>query len=88
MPCVATIGAIIKEHGHYWAGFSMAWSLSLSYVLAVVIYQASIYQQNPSQSLIWIVALSVWQILMTIMLFKSGKQQAVKENLIPAINLD
>lgn len=88
MPCVATIGAIIKEHGHYWAGFSMAWSLSLSYVLAVVIYQASIYQQNPSQSLIWIVALSIWQILMTIMLFKSGKQQAVKENLIPAINLD
>jgi ferrous iron transport protein B len=88
MPCVATIGAIIKEHGHYWAGFSMVWSLSLSYVLAVVIYQASIYSQQPNHSLAWIIGLSIWQILMTVVLFKSGKQQAVKENLIPALNLD
>jgi ferrous iron transport protein B len=35
MPCVATVGAIVKEHGSYWAGFSMLWSFSVPYVLSV-----------------------------------------------------
>ncbi|OUS39292.1 ferrous iron transport protein B, partial [Oleispira antarctica] len=35
MPCVATLGAIVKEHGAYWAGFSMLWSFSVAYVFAV-----------------------------------------------------
>jgi len=87
MPCVATLGAIVKEHGSYWAGFSMLWSFSVAYVLAVGLFQAVTWQQHPTTSLMWIVGLAVWQIILTILLFRSGKKQALKENLIPMVDV-
>jgi ferrous iron transport protein B len=88
MPCVATLGAIVKEHGSYWAGFSMLWSFSVAYVLAVGLFQAVTWQQHPTTSLMWIVGLAVWQVVLTILLFRSGKKQALKENLIPMVSVD
>lgn len=87
MPCVATIGAIVKEHGTYWAGFSMLWSFSVAYVLAVILYQGATWAEHPTSSLMWIVGLTIWQIVLTVLLFRSGKKQAVKENLIPMRNI-
>jgi ferrous iron transport protein B len=87
MPCVATLGAIVKEHGAYWAGFSMLWSFSVAYVLAVGLYQGVTWAQHPTSSLMWIVGLSIWQIVLTILLFRSGRKQALKENLIPMVNV-
>lgn len=87
MPCVATLGAIVKEHGAYWAGFSMLWSFSVAYVLAVGLYQGATWSDHPTSSLLWIIGLIVWQVVLTFLLFRSGKQQAVKENLIPIMNL-
>lgn len=83
MPCVATLGAIVKEHGTYWAGFSMLWSFSVAYVLAVGLYQGVTWSDHPTSSLMWIIGLTVWQVIFTILLFRSGKKQASKENLIP-----
>lgn len=83
MPCVATIGAIVKEHGAYWAGFSMLWSFSVAYVLAVCLYQGVTWAEHPASSLLWIIGLVTWQIVMTTLLFKSGKAKALSENLIP-----
>jgi ferrous iron transport protein B len=88
MPCVATLGAIVKEHGVYWAGFSMLWSFSVAYVLAVSLYQGVTWEQHPTSSLMWIVGLAIWQVVLTRLLFRSGKKQALKENLIPMVNLD
>lgn len=88
MPCVATLGAIVKEHGAYWAGFSMLWSFSVAYVLAVCLYQGVTWAEHPTSSLMWIVGLSVWQVVMTILLFRSGKKQASKENLIPMVEIN
>tara|TARA_B100000446_G_C10548940_1_gene339534 strand:+ start:2064 stop:4262 length:2199 start_codon:yes stop_codon:yes gene_type:complete len=87
MPCVATLGAIVKEHGTYWAGFSMLWSFSVAYVLSVILYQGATWAEHPSSSLMWIVGLTIWQVILTILLFRSGKKQAVKENLIPLKNI-
>lgn len=87
MPCVATLGAIVKEHGTYWAGFSMLWSFSVAYVLSVILYQGATWAEHPSSSLMWIVGLTIWQIVLTVLLFRSGKKQAVKENLIPLKNI-
>ena len=83
MPCVATVGAIVKEHGNFWAGFSMLWSFSVAYVLAVGIYQIATWDQHPTSSLLWVIGLSVWQVLLTWWLLRTGKAQARKENLIP-----
>ncbi|MFT5591723.1 MAG: ferrous iron transport protein B [Oceanicoccus sp.] len=88
MPCVATVGAIVKEHGSYWAGFSMLWSLSVAYVLSVGIYQFVTWAEHPEASLTWLIGLTVWQVLLTVVLFRSGKKQAVKENLIPMVRVD
>jgi ferrous iron transport protein B len=88
MPCVATVGAIVKEHGSYWAGFSMLWSFSVAYVLAVGLYQGVTWAEHPESSMAWIIGLTVWQILMTVVLFRSGKKQAVKENLIPMVKVE
>jgi ferrous iron transport protein B len=46
--CVATLGAIVKEHGAYWAGFSMLWSFSVAYVLAVGLFQTVTWAQHPT----------------------------------------
>jgi ferrous iron transport protein B len=87
MPCVATLGAIAKEHGTYWAGFSMLWSFSIAYTLSVILFQAVNWSQHPTSSLIWIVGLSVWQVVLTLLLFRSGKKKALSDNLIPMKNI-
>ncbi|MGR6874475.1 ferrous iron transport protein B [Pseudomonas sp. HK3] len=87
MPCVATVGAIVKEHGNFWAGFSMLWSFSVAYVLAVGVYQLVTWQLHPTSSALWLIGLSIWQVLLTIWLLSTGKKQAGKENLIPMIEV-
>jgi ferrous iron transport protein B len=85
MPCVATVGAIVKEHGNFWAGFSMLWSFSVAYVLAVGFYQLATWQLHPASSFIWVTGLLIWQTLLTTWLLSKGKKQASKENLIPMV---
>ncbi|GAA6133710.1 Fe(2+) transporter permease subunit FeoB [Oceaniserpentilla sp. 4NH20-0058] len=87
MPCVATVGAIVKEHGNYWAGFSMLWSFSVAYVLAVGVYQIAMWSLHPTSSAIWVISLLLWQSLLTVWILRSGKRQAAKENLIPLVQV-
>jgi ferrous iron transport protein B len=87
MPCVATVGAIIKEHGKYWAGFSMLWSFSIAYFLAVSVYQLGNLQTFGLSAIYWSVGLLIAQILITWLLLRTGKKQARSENLIPTITL-
>ena len=41
MPCVATLGAIYKEMGGFWAFFSATWNTVIAYGLAVIVYQSA-----------------------------------------------
>lgn len=54
VPCVATIGVLYRELGGFWAVFSVAWSLTLAYSLAVICYQAGSIAAHPVESLLWI----------------------------------
>ncbi len=87
MPCVATVGAIIKEHGKYWAGFSMLWSFSLAYTLAVSVYQLANLSTLGVSAIAWPIALVLLQALLVRLLLRHGGRQAARENLIPAVNL-
>lgn len=87
MPCVATVGAIVKEHGSFWAGFSMLWSFSVAYVLSVGVYQLATWAEHPVSSAIWLVCLGVWQLVLTVLLLRTGKKQAGRENLIPMVQV-
>jgi len=53
-PCVATIGVMQKEAGHVWLGFSVLWSLLLSYWLASVLWHLSLMATTPLIAVIWI----------------------------------
>ena len=47
MPCVATLGAIYKELGGFWAFFSATWNTVIAYTLAVTVYQAGTFAAHP-----------------------------------------
>ncbi len=54
-PCVATIGVMQREAGQVWLGFSVAWSLLLSYWLASNLWHASLLTTTPIFASLWIV---------------------------------
>ncbi len=56
-PCVATIGAIAREAGGFWAAFVAFWSTSLAYVSAGVFYQLARFTENPGPASVTLVLL-------------------------------
>ena len=57
VPCVATIGVILREVGGYWATFSVVWSVTIAYVLAVSVYQLGQFGSSPIKATLWIASM-------------------------------
>jgi len=55
-PCVATIGAIVREAGAPWAAFVAAWTTGIAYVAATLFYQTATFERHPGSSAAWIIA--------------------------------
>ncbi|KXX66014.1 Fe(2+) transporter permease subunit FeoB [Marichromatium gracile] len=53
-PCVATIGAIVREAGARWAVFVAAWTTGVAYLVAVIFYQAATFARDPLGAGLWI----------------------------------
>ena len=53
-PCVATLGAMVREAGLRWMLFVAGWSTGLAYTSAVVVYQVGSFGQHPLSSSLWI----------------------------------
>jgi ferrous iron transport protein B len=62
-PCVAVIGAIVREAGRRWALFVAAWTTGVAYITAILFYQASRVATEPLTSLGWIVSLGLALVL-------------------------
>ena len=86
MPCVATIGVVVKELGTFWAVFSTAWSVVMAYTCAVLCYQIGSLQEDPMSALGWSVAVCLMAAAMFAGLIKFGQRRAPP--LIPLLNLD
>ncbi len=56
-PCVATIGAIVREAGSAWATFVAAWTTGIAYISAVLFYQGATFERHPVSSSAWIIGL-------------------------------
>jgi len=54
-PCVAALGAMVREVGRGWATIGALWSTGLAYVVAVTFYQTATFSQHPTSSIFWIV---------------------------------
>ncbi len=86
MPCVATIGVVVKELGTFWAVFSTAWSVVMAYTCAVLCYQLGSLPDDPVSALSWCVAVCLMAAAMFAGLIKFGQRHAPP--LIPLVNLD
>jgi ferrous iron transport protein B len=86
MPCVATIGAIFKEIGAFWAGFSTIWSLAMAYSAAAICFQAGRIGVDPAAALKTGGAVIVLAGALFAALIRFGRGRA--QPLIPVVNLD
>ena len=87
MPCVATIGAIYKELGAFWATFSTAWSVASAYCLAVITYQIGSFAVAPAASTWTIVAALLGLALSFTLLIRWGRRRFDRSRLIPLVRL-
>lgn len=87
MPCVATIGAIFKEIGGFWAGFSASWNTVLAYAVAVWCYQIGTFSEHPASSIGWILAMLLVLTASWALLIYFARKEVANSQLIPAVNV-
>ncbi|MDJ0832441.1 MAG: Fe(2+) transporter permease subunit FeoB [Gammaproteobacteria bacterium] len=63
-PCVATIGAIVREAGLAWASFVAFWTTSIAYVSATLFYQLARIGDQTLQSSITISLVLLYAVLL------------------------
>ncbi len=65
-PCVATVGAIVREAGAPWAAFVACWTTGVAYLTATVFYQSATFGRDPVGAGLWIGAsLAVFAAVLT-----------------------
>ncbi len=74
-PCVAAMGAYVREFGQGFARFIAVWTMALGYLGATFYYQAMHFADHPLSSAVWMIAIVVL-FVMTYRLFKrKGENQ-------------
>ena len=79
-PCVATMGAIVREAGAVWAGFVAFWSTSVAYITATLFYQFARMGEHPHTAMVTIFAVVAYALLISLGLrsYSSRKQRAMR----------
>ena len=85
-PCVAVLGAMAKEGGWRWMLLIFAWTTSVAYVSASVLYQLGNFSNNPVFAGSWIAVAITFMVLFIVSLKKIGPR-SLPDNLIPAVQL-
>ncbi|MHA7774621.1 ferrous iron transport protein B [Roseibium sp. M-1] len=57
IPCVATLSAIAREIGTWWAAFAAGWTTLVAYAGATIAFQAGTFLQHPGSSSFWLAAM-------------------------------
>jgi ferrous iron transport protein B len=83
--CVATIGVMQKEAGQVWLGFSVAWSLLLSYWLASNLWHLSLLTTTPIAAGVWIAGSTLF-LYFGYRFILAWMKQGMKDQ-IPVVNL-
>ncbi len=87
MPCVATVGAIYKELGSFWASFSTLWSLVTAYCLAVICYQIGSFGAAPGAAATTIIAATAGLATAFAALIHWGRRRFDRSRLIPLLRV-
>ena len=80
-PCVAVLGAMVRESGWGWMLISFGWTTSLAYVTSSCLYQFSMLDESPIYALGWIAGCAVFMTLFVRWLKSYG--QKTYAHLIP-----
>lgn len=84
-PCVATLGAMVREAGVRWMLFVAGWSTGLAYTTAVVVYQLGSFSSHPLSSSLWIAGCVAFIAICLMQMRRYGNQQNARY--IPITNL-
>lgn len=87
MPCVATLGAIYKEAGGYWAFFSASWNTLIAYALAVMCFQLGNWSEQPAEAAAWTVGMLMMLFIGYRLLLRSAQKEVSNSNIIPSVQL-
>ena len=85
-PCVAVMGAIVKEAGWKWMTLVFGWTIGLGYFTATGIYQIGTFFEHPRFSLVWLLTSSA-VFIVAIVGLKSVGRKSVPKNLIPVVQV-
>lgn len=84
-PCVATMGALVREAGRRWSWIVISWSTVLAYSVAVIIYQTGTLLLHPVSSVLWIMAMVMLLTLYLSLIARIGRadSKADADQIIP-----
>ncbi|HEY6599507.1 MAG TPA: Fe(2+) transporter permease subunit FeoB [Pseudomonadales bacterium] len=88
MPCAATIGAIYKELGAFWAAFSTTWSVVTAYCFAVIVFQVGSFAAAPQSAGIAILLAIAGLAASFAALIMWGRSRVDRSRLIPLVNIN
>ncbi|MBE4592503.1 ferrous iron transport protein B [Vibrio navarrensis] len=74
-PCVAAMGAYVREFGAPYARFIALWTMGLAYSGATFYYQAAHLADHPARSVVWMVAIILLFVLTYQLLRQVGKKE-------------
>lgn len=74
-PCVAAMGAYVREFGARYARFIAVWTMGLAYAGATLYYQATHFMLSPLTSAAWLLGIIVLGIATFLALRAEGKRQ-------------
>ncbi|NVD06171.1 Fe(2+) transporter permease subunit FeoB [Vibrio sp. JPW-9-11-11] len=75
-PCVAAMGAYVREFGTHYARFIATWTMGLAYASATLYYQVAHFADHPGQSVTWIAVIMLVSVLTYRVLKRLGQKQA------------
>ncbi|ROV61577.1 Fe(2+) transporter permease subunit FeoB [Vibrio ponticus] len=78
-PCVAAMGAYVREFGQKYARFIAVWTMGLAYGSAALYYQATHFADHPATSSAWIAGILIVAALVYRALKAAGKKQQTLE---------
>ncbi|GLT15711.1 Fe(2+) transporter permease subunit FeoB [Vibrio algivorus] len=82
-PCVAAMGAYVREFGSKFASFIGLWTMFLAYASAVIYYQATSFVAHPLSSSLWIGLMLIAFVIVYIRLKQVGqKEQALRIDVV------
>jgi ferrous iron transport protein B len=85
-PCVAVIGAVVREAGVRWAILVFSWSTGLAYFTASTVYQIGTFANHPMNSIIIILSTTFVMVLFILNLKRiSGRKK--DDMMIPIVQI-